>query len=127
MANRLTAWVPAVAWAGLLFFLSSLPDVPGPSGIPFGDKLGHFVLYAVLGACLAFGRTRSGALPPHLLLLAVGMLYGLSDEWHQMFVPGRTPDWADWAADVAGLLTGYGLTTRATGAPDAENERKGTA
>jgi VanZ family protein len=127
MANRLTAWVPAAAWAGLLFFLSSLPDVPGPRGIPYGDKVGHFVLYAVLGACLSFGRARSGWALPHALVLAVGALYGLSDEWHQMFVPGRTPDLADWVADVAGLLTGYVVIIRGCRARDAQNERKGTA
>jgi len=43
-------------------------------------------------------------------LLIAGALYGITDEWHQMYVPGRTPDLADWIADVVGVLLGYGVT-----------------
>jgi len=127
MANRLTAWGPAAAWAGLLFLLSSLPDVPGPGGIPFGDKLGHFLLYAVLGALLASGRSRSGGAASHVLLLAIGALYGLGDEWHQAFVPGRTPDLADWFADLAGLMAGYWTVTVVRGTGDSSHETRGSA
>ena len=45
----------------------------------------------------------------HLLLLAIGAAYGITDEWHQMYVPGRMPDVVDWLADVAGLVTGYAI------------------
>ncbi len=126
MADRIRAWGPAAAWAGVLFLLSSLPDLPGPGGIPFGDKLGHFTLYAVLGLLLALGRRRSRRAVPHLLLLAIGALYALSDEWHQSFVPGRSPDPLDWMADVIGLLSGY-LALSAAGSPDPPDETKGPA
>lgn len=46
----------------------------------------------------------------HGWLLALGLLYALSDEWHQAFVPGRTPEAADWLADAVGLVAGYGTT-----------------
>ena len=39
----------------------------------------------------------------------MGALYGGSDEWHQSFVPGRSPTLGDWVADVAGVVLGYGL------------------
>ena len=32
----------------------------------------------------------------HAVLLVLGALYGITDEWHQMYVPGRMPDVADW-------------------------------
>jgi VanZ family protein len=105
------AWGPAVLWAAVLFFLSSLPD---PSGaglldtVPAGDKLAHFILYAVLGALLARGRGAPGRIP-HLSLVAAGALYGASDEWHQSFVPGREVSVVDWSADVAGVAAGYWL------------------
>ena len=67
-------------------------------------------LYSVLGAALAWGRARSGASLAHVVLLAIGALYGMTDEWHQMFVPGRQPDVADWIADVLGVAIGYGTT-----------------
>lgn len=46
---------------------------------------------------------------PHWVLLLVGALYGLSDEWHQMFVPGRFADPRDWIADLVGLVLGYAV------------------
>jgi len=44
-----------------------------------------------------------------LVTLFVVMLYALTDEIHQVFVPGRTLDAADWAMDVLGAVAGGGL------------------
>ncbi len=82
------------------------------------DKVIHAGLYAVLGAGLAFGRVRAIDPPPHWLLVLVGMLYGLTDEVHQIFVRGRSPDWADWVADVIGVLCGYLLVMAFTTSSD---------
>jgi len=71
------------------------------------DKIGHLVLYGVLGVALAYGRSRMQGSIPHWVLLLVGALYGLSDEWHQMYVPGRFADPRDWIADLGGLVLGY--------------------
>ncbi len=109
MSNRLRAWGPAAAWAGLLFTLSALPELPSAGSIPYGDKLAHLLAYAVFGALLAFGRRRAERPVAHLLLLAIGALYAVSDEWHQSYVPGRVPDVADWLADLVGLIAGYTL------------------
>jgi VanZ family protein len=127
LANRLRAWGPAIAWAVILFVLSAQPDLPGPRRIPFGDKLGHLLLYAVFGLLLAFGRARAPKAVPHVLLLMAGALYGLSDEWHQTFVPGRVPDLADWGADVLGLLTGYALGVARWRRTDANDDSRGSA
>jgi VanZ family protein len=54
---------------------------------------------------------RSRRAVPHLLLLALGALYGVTDEVHQGYVPGRMPDPWDWVADVVGLLIGYGIAS----------------
>lgn len=84
--------------------------MPGAGWLPVSDKVAHFGLFAVLGATLAWGRHRSGTTVAHGWLLLVGILYGMTDEWHQMYVPGRTPDPADWLADAFGVLMGYGTT-----------------
>lgn len=102
-------------WAGLLFLSSSIPDLGGPDWLPFGDKAAHGVAYAVMGAALAWGWNRSGRRLDHVWLLGAGLLYGLGDEWHQMYVPGRSPDPADWVADAAGLVIGYGTTLAVLG------------
>lgn len=114
LANRMGTWGPAVAWAAVLFLLSALPAVGG-FRVPYGDKLAHLLLYAVLGATLAWGWSRAGGRISHLLLLVIGALYGMTDEWHQLYVPGRIPDPADWFADVTGLVLGYGTTVALLG------------
>jgi VanZ family protein len=87
--------------------LSSASDLSGASLIPISDKVAHLILYAVLGAALAWGRVSGQSRLPHLLFIGIGALYGLSDEWHQSFVPGRQPSAADLAADLVGVILGY--------------------
>jgi VanZ family protein len=36
-------------------------------------------------------------------------VYAATDEWHQLFVPQRSADVADWAADVVGAAAGSSL------------------
>jgi VanZ family protein len=71
------------------------------------DKLAHAVLYTILGGTLGYGRHQALHAPPHWLLMGLGAFYGATDEWHQGFVRGRSPDWGDWVADVAGVMLGY--------------------
>jgi VanZ family protein len=96
-----------VGWAVTIFVLSSLPQV---SRIPLPyhlDKLAHAVVYGVLAwtAHRAFHhqhwweavRRRS-----IILTLVFATLYGLTDELHQSFVPGRVSSHLDLFADVFG-------------------------
>jgi len=83
----------------------------GPSSFPVNDKVVHFGLYFVLGSTLAWGRARSGWVLGHTMLIALGVLYGVTDEWHQSFVPGRDASIADWIADCIGVVAGYAATT----------------
>jgi VanZ family protein len=107
---RLRAWGPALAWAAVIFVLSSVPggnfpDVPAPNA----DKLVHGLVYFVLGATCLRGVRRGSALTaiPALLLAAlIATLYGVSDEFHQSFTPQRSPDWHDVVADAGGGLLG---------------------
>jgi len=109
-------WGPAAIWAAVLFFLSGSSDTPDTSWLPFGDKLGHMVLYAVLGAALAWGRWASSSRLPHSMFILTGVLYGVIDEWHQSFVPGRESSVADVVADALGLAIGYGGSILASAA-----------
>jgi VanZ family protein len=95
-------WLPVVAWAALIFALSSVPDLG--TGLGGWDlvlrKLGHAAEFAVLGALLvrAIGR----AWPA----FALGVLYAVSDEVHQTFVAGRQGSPVDVAIDAAGVACG---------------------
>ena len=103
------AWVRFVAvaaWMGLIFWLSSLHTLPktAPGIGDIQNVLGHFGAYGILAA-LAFWAltpylrsTRTRALTTMLVVLA----YGISDEFHQSFVPGRSPDLKDILVDMMG-------------------------
>lgn len=96
-------------WATVLFVLSELGVFRTSVWLALNDKIVHVALYAVLGATLAWGKRRSGVRWPHWRLVALGIGYGILDELHQRFTPGRIPSGADAAADALGVLAGYCL------------------
>lgn len=92
---------------GIIFGLSSLPGsaVPGRFG-----STGHFVLYAVLGALFMLALPKTQPLWKWAALaVLLASVYGVTDEFHQSFVPGRMPDVLDWVVDTAGALTSVGV------------------
>lgn len=99
-------WASSVAWAAFLVVQSGSPSVGSflsrvLDRLPAGaDKVGHGAAYAVLGALLtlATGRVWLAAL--------MALLFGVSDEIHQYFVPGRYADVLDVVADGVGGLLG---------------------
>jgi VanZ family protein len=95
----------------LIFFLSSrssLPvDLPRMRGI---DKICHCIEYAILGYLLTRALIHEDIswLSKNALLLAIGiaLVYGMSDEIHQLFVPLRQADVFDLMADGIGASIG---------------------
>ena len=88
-----------------IFAASSIPDLGElPGGV--SPDFGHFVGYALLGGLLAraFADGRAAGLTNRAAGFAwIGSaFYGATDEFHQSFVPGRTPDVNDWLVDIAG-------------------------
>ena len=98
-------WFPVVAWAALIFALSSIPDLG--TGLGGWDlvlrKLAHAAEYAVLGALLV------RAMRSPVLAFALGALYAVSDEVHQALVPGRMGSPLDVAIDAVGVMCGVVL------------------
>ena len=88
-----------------IYVLSSIPQPPDLPSI-VDDKIGHAVLYSGLGAL--FARAFAGGWDRPLTFRAAAAaaiaatLYGISDEWHQMFVPPRAVEAADVLADAIG-------------------------
>jgi VanZ family protein len=107
--RRLLPWVPSLAWAVAIYLVSGRSSVPVP-GVSGADKVLHFGAYALLGGLLAFAAHRSALHPGVAVIL--GVLYGASDEIHQSFVPGRSPDIRDWVADALGVCFAVFLYTR---------------
>ena len=102
-------WFPVICYSGIIFYVSSLPDVSVPYGQFYSDKLVHVAEYAILGYLLgralatSTGLSRQGVLLITVLFCA---FYGASDEFHQSFVPGRTCDVVDWLSDSLGGTIG---------------------
>jgi VanZ family protein len=100
---------PALAYAALIFFLSSISRYP--EGLPsfFGlDKIVHFIEYFFFGVLYYRWISSSDRFFTRGRVLAVtvfiGVLYALTDEWHQSFVPGRNASLWDWLFDSLGVL-----------------------
>ncbi len=105
--RQVVVWGPAAFWVAVLFFLSEW-ESPGIEFIAVHDSVVHFSLYTVLGLTLAWARVR-GARYHHGVFLVLGIVFGVLDEFHQGFVPGRTPAISDVFADAAGVIIGYAL------------------
>ena len=91
-----------------IYALSSVSQPPDLPSI-VGDKVAHAVLYFGLGGLFA-GAIAGGWRRPLTLraaaVAAIGStLYGVSDEWHQLFVPPRAVEAADVLADALGSTT----------------------
>jgi hypothetical protein len=105
LRSSLVRWLPVVAWAGLIFALSSVPDLG--TGLGGWDlvlrKIAHAAEYAILGALLV----RATGKPS--IAFALGTLYAISDEIHQSFVPGRLGSPLDVTIDAVGVAAGVAL------------------
>ncbi len=99
--------VPMAVTMGTIFFLShqpgdslSLPEMPGM------DKVAHMAAYGFLAATIlvAFSDRQRHTIPKRVLWLTMSFcaLYGISDEFHQSFIPGRSSSFFDVLADCAG-------------------------
>jgi VanZ family protein len=107
-----SAWLPVIAYAALIFYFSSRPG----GGLPRWwfmryDKVLHAGEYFWLGALLARALWISGLRPGRAALAGLGIaaLFGVTDEFHQTFVPGRQGnDPGDLAADATGAAGGAG-------------------
>ena len=130
-----TAWygLPPIVVAGAIFWLSSRSaadvEATGVSGIlgTYTGEIFHALEYLLLGAfvfrgLLAWHRQVVGSKEPPARLLviavtavAISVVYALSDEFHQSFVPGRVSEAKDLMVDALGSgigAMGYALMRR---------------
>jgi len=106
--HRAWIWGPVAAYLGLIYYLSSRSQVGWAAQYP--DKILHMLEYMALALLLARGLNDGilKPIPARRLLLAwvLCLAYAMSDEIHQSFVPDRSSDWHDVAADAAGAALG---------------------
>ncbi|MBB3114422.1 hypothetical protein FHS18_006543 [Paenibacillus phyllosphaerae] len=113
-------FVPAIVWMGVIYFLSDQTGEELNTFLPWMQKLfpmmsdfnwGHFAAYFILALSFDYGfGSNSDRLPVKLVIVMLCLLYGVTDEYHQSFVGGRTPDWHDLRNDTIGAALAV-LTT----------------
>ena len=125
----LVEWIPVLLWGALIFTLSTstfsaantgkiidpllrwlVPGISAASvdvGHMLTRKAAHFTEYGILFWLLVRGPM---AQRPYLALMLC-VVYALTDEGHQVFVPGRTASLYDVALDSTGALFSHFLTT----------------
>lgn len=103
------AGISAVAWMALIFLLSAQERMPTTAGLPpdVAAIAGHFVAYGVLAILI---RVAIGGLQTDrradIIAIALATIYGLTDEFHQSFVPGRDSSAFDIGIDLIGASVG---------------------
>jgi VanZ family protein len=108
--RTLQYWAPLAAWMLVIFALSSQPRVPYQDDVP--DWVSHATAYLVLAvlAARAFGAGANPELRVAAFVFAFCVAYGISDEWHQSYVPGRHADPWDVVKDGVGALAGLAIS-----------------
>jgi VanZ family protein len=106
MKNFIWYWLPALAYAGLIYRISAVPGSNIPGLFPYQDVVFHFFEYAGFAILLSrairsgsYGKNKARLL---LIVMTAAIVYAFSDEFHQLFVPGRTASVADLAVDFSG-------------------------
>jgi hypothetical protein len=100
-------WFLTLGLMGLIFFLSSI-EIPEMAKIPkYSDKFIHAFVYALLSLLLCISFFKSGiAANAFLFSVVIAAIYGVTDEYHQLFVPGRYGSIGDLIADFVGAAAG---------------------
>ena len=100
---------PLILWMALIFVLSAqstLIEIESDAGEKFFNKSAHVIVYAILAWLWwrALTAQRQVTWPVLLTALTLTVLYGISDEYHQLFVPGRHGRVSDMLFDSSGAL-----------------------
>jgi len=101
--------VPMLIVMGTIFFLShKTGDEIQLPAFAHSDLVAHMLIYAVLGGAILYAwNTRFKVYQPIRVVcytVAICLLYGVSDEFHQSFVPGRYVSAMDVVADTVGAI-----------------------
>ena len=104
--NKLS-WLITIITAVIIFYVSSLTFKPGPpTGFNWQPIAYHFYSFLFLEVFLLISITRGKNENKNLIFIAIiiAVFYGISDEIHQLFVPGRACAFSDFLIDSAGIL-----------------------
>ncbi|MFQ3675143.1 MAG: VanZ family protein [Endomicrobiia bacterium] len=110
--NFVIFWLPVILWSSVIFFWSSIPYLK-ISVLEFWDivlrKLAHITEFAIL-TFLYYRAINKNNEPQkfmnHFWPIFLTLVFAITDEIHQHFVPGRVCSWKDVLIDSVGILVG---------------------
>ena len=96
----------AIFFAGLIYYISDTPSSGFPSGLGIKTKIYHLGVYFLLAFFISLAIIRGKINNKYLIIIAllVSVAYGISDEIHQFFVPGRNSTFRDVFINTTGVL-----------------------
>ena len=99
-------WFPVILYSGMIFYVSSLPNVRVPGGLSFLDKILHIIEYIPFGFLMVRALIHTNVIwtKKNAFYLAVvfSLFYGITDEIHQLFVVGRNATLGDVMVEAVG-------------------------
>ena len=106
--RKILPWLLVILWMSLIFYLSHQPVAKSNKLSKGRTENAHFFAYLILGLLVVNGLRSSGILGFKNMGLAIllCLLYAISDEVHQLFVPGRGGQVKDVLIDSAGSISG---------------------
>jgi VanZ family protein len=135
----IVVWTLTFVWMGIIFYLSNQPAVqssqlssgvtkkfvsiienfaPGIENFEFNSletcirKNAHFMAYLVLGGLTLMSLKLGNIKKAALMALLICIFYAISDEFHQLFVFGRSCQFSDVLIDTTGALLGIFLAVK---------------
>ncbi len=103
-------YIPVIVWAVLIITVSSIPYLgPPPFQFTWSDKVEHFIEYSFLGFFMAYALAKTRPRPLFWVAVIICGAYGIIDELHQLYIPGRVCDPFDALADILGGAAGAGI------------------
>lgn len=113
-----------------IFIQSSIGSLKIPDfAFNFSDKILHFTVFGILGMLMARGlrnaKNRIVNDNYFLISLLICTLYGIFDEIHQYFVPGRHFSLWDWIADMLGVIILVWVYKHFVESSDLKNKKPG--
>jgi len=110
LTRTIRLWSPVFLCAVFIFCFSSIKGKDVPPLFPYADVFFHFTVYAALAffICRAVDKTVTSIYnsKTFFLCICLSSFYGASDEFHQIFVPGRSASFIDLLTDSIASIAG---------------------
>ena len=97
-------WLAVLVIAGVIFYVSSLTFPPGKPVFNIFPIIYHFLAFFWLAFFLSLALVRGKRTDFMVIAILIAVMYAVSDEFHQLFVPGRACDFKDFLVDSGGII-----------------------